>query len=86
MTKETEWIWLNIFPSCSNVHLSDDDGGLAGAHHRAEVVSDGRSLLGLDTALEMEIQTLVLEGEQITTETVCYLTFNVDLECMTTVP
>ena len=77
---------VNIFPSCPDVHLSDDDGGLAGAHHRGEVVSDGRSLLGLDTALEMEIQTLVLEGEQITTETVCYLTFNVDLECMTTVP
>ena len=41
-------------------HLSDDAGGLAGAHHWGEVVSDGRSLLGLDTALEMEIQTLVL--------------------------
>ena len=45
---------------CPDVHLSDDDGGLAGAHHGGEVVSDGRSLLGLDTALEMEIQTLVL--------------------------
>ena len=43
-------------------HLSDDAGGLAGAHHGGEVVSDGRSLLGLDTALEMEIQTLVLRG------------------------
>ena len=96
MTKETDLslaLEKNFFVDvaqhisrCPDVHLSDDDGGLAGAHHRGEVVSDGRSLLGLDTALEMEIQTLVLEGEQITTETVCYLTFNVDLECMTTVP
>ena len=50
-------------------HLSDDAGGLACAHHWGEVVSDGRSLLGLDTALEMEIQTLVLthEDEEIMT-------------------